>query len=192
MIRVDRTVDPGADQCVQVDLLRAKGEPTIGNLGLIEPGQTFERDDEAPSSTTLGATIEDGVVTAGPLTLEIPMQISTFDLLLTIRDATLTFEIAEDGSMQGTIAGAIVVDEILELLDTIADGTALLDIIRRVVKQAADLERDPETGRCRRLSVALEFEATPAFFFEGEDIDPEQTAEALIAEQSGAPGDDAR
>ncbi|MDX1748030.1 MAG: hypothetical protein R3324_19020, partial [Halobacteriales archaeon] len=164
VVSMDRVDDWDADQCVEVELVRADGRPTVGGLGLIEPGQTFDRDDDKPASLVEDATIEDGWVTAGPVALELPMQISGFDLFLSVRDATLKYTVEEDGSMRGFIAGSLVVEEMLELLDEIEDGTDVLQGIRKVVKDNADLDPGPD-GECRRLSLAVEFRAVPAFLF---------------------------
>jgi hypothetical protein len=166
MVSMDRVDDWQADQCVEVELFRAEGRPTVGGLGLIEPGQTFDRDHEQPASFVPDATIEGGRVTAGPVSLGLPMEISQFDLFLSIEDATLQYTVDEDGSFRGFIAGALVVDEVLAILDEIEDGTELLDGIRKVIVDNADLEPD-DSGECQKLSLAVEFRAAPAFLFDG-------------------------
>lgn len=164
-IELTRLNDTQDDECVEVNLQRIADRPTVGALGLIEPGQTFDRDLEAPSSRVEDAVLADGTLVAGPFDLELPMRISNFDLLVTIRDARLELELLEDGSMQGVLAGAIEIQEMLDLLDEIEDGTDLLKVIRRVLLRSADLAPDDE-GRCQRISLVAEVDAVPAFFFD--------------------------
>jgi len=170
MLEMRRVDDPENDACVQVDMLRGKGRPLIGNKDLIEPDQTFDVDEDAPREEVDDATISDGLVTAGPFTLEIPANIAQFDIYLTLRDATLEYRVDQDGTLHGLIAGALVVDELMDILDTIEDGTDLIALIRKVIHDKADLSPDAD-GNCQRLSVSLEFEATPAFLYA--DADPE-------------------
>lgn len=166
LLSVDR-YDDVDDECVEVELFRGADRPTIGGLGLIEPGQTFDRDATNPSFEFDVATAEDGWITAGPVTIGLPMELAQFELFLTIDDATLVFEVAPDGTMYGFIAGALLVDEIVALLDEIEDETDLIPTIRQIVIDNADLAPDEE-GVCQKLSITLEFEATSAFVFPAE------------------------
>lgn len=152
------------DACVEVSLMRGAGRPTVGGDGLLVAGQTFDRDTEAPSTTVADATMEAGVLTAGPISLGLPMQISNFELFLTLEEATIQMWAADDGNFDGLISGTIVVAEIEKVLDTIEDGTQLLEVVRTVINNAADMDPD-ENGDCQRLSITLSFEAAPAFFY---------------------------
>ena len=96
------------------------------------------------------------------------MQIGNNQLLVTIFDAQIEAHVREDGSIEGMMAGAIEVAEILALLETIEDGTDLLGVIRSVLSRSADLDKD-ENGKCQKLSLAVDFQATPAFFYEDAD-----------------------
>lgn len=152
------------DACVDVTLGRAAGRPALGNDGLIEAGQTFERDIEAPSSAVEGASVAGGVLRAGPFTMALPMVVDDIELLVTIHDMQVRATLHEDGHVTGLLAGAIVLDELNAFLDDIAENTALFAAIRNVLVANADL--DPgEDGRCRRISIAVGFEGAPAFFF---------------------------
>ncbi|MCB9554232.1 MAG: hypothetical protein H6705_20575 [Myxococcales bacterium] len=158
---LDDAVD---DTCVDVTLGRAAGRPALGNDGLIEAGQTFERDTEAPSSAVEGASVAGGVLRAGPFTMALPMVVDDIELRVTIHDMQVRATLHEDGHVTGLLAGAIVLDELNAFLDDIAENTALFAAIRNVLVANADL--DPgEDGRCRRISIAVGFEGAPAFFF---------------------------
>lgn len=167
-VQLQRLEDIEQDACLEVRFQRLDGRPTIGALGLIEPGQTFDPDLAAPTSSVEDAIIEGGILYAGPFELSLPMQIGNNQLLVTIFDAQIEAHVREDGSIEGMMAGAIEVAEILALLETIEDGTDLLGVIRSVLSRSADLDKD-ENGKCQKLSLAVDFQATPAFFYEDAD-----------------------
>lgn len=164
-MQLDHLDDPAGDPCVAVTLGRAKGNPEIGNDGLLEAGQTFDRDLEQPSSAVDDATVTDGVLEAGPFTLALPMVVDDIQLLVTLHDMQVVATLHPDGHVTGFMAGAIVLEELDAFLDNIAEGTALYRVIRNVLIANADL--DPgEDGTCRRISIAVGFEGAPAFFFD--------------------------
>ena len=108
-MQLHRLEDIEQDACLEVRFQRLDGRPTIGALGLIEPGQTFDPDLEAPTSSVDDAIIEGGVLLAGPFELSLPMQIGNNQLLVTIFDAQIEARVHEDGSIEGMMAGAIEV-----------------------------------------------------------------------------------
>lgn len=169
MLDVDRRDDPMEDACVEVHVRRALGRPTLGAHGFIEAGQTFDLDAEAASSHIAAATLADGWIEASPIQLQVPFELSGFELLISIADAKARFKIEEDGTMRGLIAGGIVVSDMLELLDTISANPTdrpLYELMGKQVVRHADLKPlNDGTGACAQLSVVLEFEATPAFLF---------------------------
>lgn len=181
MLDVERRNDPMNDPCVEVHVRRASGRPTLGAHGLIEAGQTFELNEEAASSHIAAATLADGWIEAGPIHLQVPFELSGFELLVSIADATVRFQIDEDGTMRGLIAGGIVVSEMLELLGTIAANPTdrpLYELMgKQMVRHADLLPLNDGTGACAQLSVVLEFEATPAFLFADQEP-PDIFAEA--------------
>lgn len=165
--------DPMGDSCVDVTLGRALGAPDIGNDGLIEAGQTYDRDHDAPSHSVDGAEIIDGGFETGPFTLALPMVVDDIELLITIRDMYLRGRFTEDGAVRGIFAGSIVLDELNAFIDRIDEGSSLFAAMRSVLGANADLDPD-EDGRCRRISIAVGVEAVPAFFFD--EAPPEASA----------------
>lgn len=157
--------DPRDDACVDITLGRALGAPDIGNDGLIEAGQTYDRDLEAPSYTVEGAAVLDGRLETGPFTLSLPMVVDNIELLITVRDMYLRGRLDDDGAIRGIFAGSIVLDELNAFIDRIDEGSALFAAMRNVLSANADLDPDEE-GRCRRISIAVGVEAVPAFFFD--------------------------
>lgn len=165
MLEVDRLQDRQNDSCVEVELLRAKGTPVIGRDGEVESGQTFDRDPDQPSFEDKQATLKDGVLTAGPFDIELPMNIDTFQVKLTLRGATVRATIAEDGSVEGFISGSIVIQEVLELLREVPGGGRFERVLSTSLYNLADLERENGEGRYTQMSAVMQIEATPAFLF---------------------------
>lgn len=153
------------DACVDITVGRALGAPDIGNDGLIEAGQTYDRDLDAPSYTVEGSAVVDGVLESGPFTMALPMVVDDIELLITVRDMYLRGGVDEDGVLRGIFAGSIVLDELNAFIDRIDEGSPLFAAMRSVLGANADLDPD-EDGRCRRISIAVGVEAVPAFFFE--------------------------
>lgn len=166
-MQLDHLDDPQDDACVNLTLGRATGRPDIGNDGLIEAGQTFDRDPDAPSDRIESVAVVDGVLDAGPFTLALPMVVDDIELLITLRDMYVRGTFATDGAFTGLFGGSIVLDELNAFIDTIDEGSALFAAMRSVLSTNADLDPD-EDGRCRRISIAVRFDAVPAFFFETE------------------------
>lgn len=163
-VELDHLDDAAEDSCVDVTLGRAVGAPDIGNDGLIEAGQTYDRDPDAPSYTVEEATIVDGGFETGPFTMALPMVVDDIELLITVRDMYLRGTFDEDGAVRGIMAGSIVLEELNAFIDRIDEGSALFTAMRSVLSANADLDPDDE-GRCRRISIAVGVEAVPAFYF---------------------------
>jgi hypothetical protein len=153
------------DECVRFDLVRGIGPPNVGTHGLLESGQTFERDPEVPSSLVENAIIEDGWLTAGPIDFDLPIQIFDVHVTIPARDATFKIKVDEGDQPRGYMSGRVSAREIREIAEGIDGGGGVADLIVTVVESNADLSPD-EDGVCQDLSVTLEFDGTPAFLFE--------------------------
>lgn len=154
-----------SDDCVDVSFLRAAGAPTIGGDGRILPGQTFDRDLDAPGSSVDCATLEDGVLTAAPFSLRLPLEVFDERIDLTLVDGVFELTFEDDGSYTGVFAGAVAIEEVqanVASFDGI--GTQLPVIFGAALDIRADLAPDGET--CSHMSVVAEFTGVPAFFFE--------------------------
>ena len=58
--------DPYDDECVNFNLLRGLGEPTVGTDKIIESGQTFDRNNDLPQSRAEAQVVSGGVLEASP------------------------------------------------------------------------------------------------------------------------------
>lgn len=150
------------DACFGLSVGLAQGTPTLGTDGVIEGFQTFvARKDVTPSLGQQGR-IENGLLTIGPMDVDIPLKLFDVSFTLRVYDAYFRFRVDEEGFMDGYLGGGIVPEE---LIDGIKDGAGLDDIIplvRTVLKTSADLKPDAE-GACQQVSVAVAIKAAPAF-----------------------------
>lgn len=177
---IDRTINSGGllltfemnrvesfenDECVEFTFSRGAGVPTIGADGRIEAGQTIDRDESSEPVRVDSVTLADGRIVAGPIDLSIPFTVDTFDIQLTIRNATIDANFDPDGNLEGIIAGSIVIPEFVEAISDIEASADVLDLAARVLQNEADLARD-ESGQCQQISATLVFEAVPVFFFD--------------------------
>lgn len=160
--RIDDAVN---DHCVEVTVDRAKGQPTIGGDGFIEPSQTFDKDPNTTPTFVMDASLQDGILSAGPFDLSLPVVVDGFDVQILIRNAQLRGTFEEDSSMSGLIAGAISVPEVIASIENINASEDVLRLVSTALSNLADGGRD-ENGECTELSISLAFKATPAFFFE--------------------------
>lgn len=148
------------DDDVTLRLFRVRLDPDIGTLGLISPSQTYYFDYEAPVSEAEGVAIVDGRVTAGPVQLDLPINILELDTILPLEDAVMEFNIADDGTFSGIFAGAIYLPDVIDaLLNTPAAEETRL--VAPFFEAYADM--DPVDGQCQRMSATFGFEGTTAF-----------------------------
>ncbi len=164
-LELARLDDLEDDVCVEVTVSRAAGQPSIGANGLLEEGQTFERDTEIPATFIGDATFDGGTLRAGPFNLELPLVVDGFELLIQIQQANVVGRFDDDGRFQGIIAGAIVVPEFVESLNEIEASADVLRLVGNLLNNLADLAPNAD-GKCEHLSITLGISATTGFFFE--------------------------
>jgi hypothetical protein len=163
MIEMEDVDDVENDPCVNVNLLRGLGEPTVGTDKIIESGQTFDRDLELPMSRSEGMTIEESRLVAGPLDLPLPVQYFDDHLTIHFQEGTLRHDIGEDGYGTGFLAGGVRSQDIVDFVDGRGD-IDVGDLLISMLDANSDLWPD-EDGICRGFSAVLEFKTKPAFFY---------------------------
>jgi hypothetical protein len=163
MVEMEDVDDAQNDTCVNVNLLRGLGDPTVGTDKIIESGQTFDRNLELPMSRAEGQTILDGAMEASPLEFNLPFNIFDIELEFNLHDSTLRFEQGTDGHHTGYIAGGLYINEIIDFVDGRND-IDIGDLVIDLVTTRADLWPD-QNGQCQGISVVFEFKAKPAFFY---------------------------
>jgi len=164
-LELDRLDDLRDDECVEVSVSRAKGQPSIGANGLLEEGQTYDRNTEIPASFIEDATISGGKLKAGPFDLEMPLVVDNFELFIQIRNATVVGQFDDDEKFQGLIAGSIVIPEFAASIEAIDASADVLRLVSNLLYRLADLAPNDE-GECEELSITLGISAVPGFFFD--------------------------
>ncbi len=153
------------DDCVAINFGAATGTPLLGTDGLILPGQTFSRELDEDSARVEGARIEDGRLIFGADEFGIQIQILDAKLDLGLYKGQVHVDIDPDGGgATGFFGGAFSIDYMTNELGMYAIDAALKDLLNQALPIAADMKG--ESGTCDHLSVALEYEAVPAFFFD--------------------------
>jgi hypothetical protein len=163
MIEIEDLDDPMDDTCVDVNLVRALGSPTVGTDKIIESGQTFDRDPNLPSSRTEGMSISSGTLLATPLYVSLPIQYFDDHLTINLQGSTLRVDQGIDGHVSGYLAGGVLTEEITSFVDGRGD-IDIGDLMISLLETNADLWPD-ETGACTGISFVLEYRAKPAFFY---------------------------
>ena len=163
LMQMEGVDDLADDGCVNLSVVVGqKRAPSLGTDGVIEAYQTFHPDPDAMVNEVKAGRIEDGVMTAGPFDVAIPLAIFDVSFTMHFHQAWVRAAIDEEGKMKGYLGGGIVPEEIV---DGVGQGAGLQDVIPAlgvVMRAASDLEQD-EDGKCRQLSATLSFEAVPAF-----------------------------
>lgn len=163
MLEMEDLDDAQDDGCVDVNLLRGLGDPTVGTDRIIEAGQTFDRNLDLPQSRTESQQLDNGTLIASPLQVELPFNIFDIALDFTLHSSTLRFNQGVDGHHSGYIAGGLYINEIIDFVSGRQD-IDIGDLVIDLVENRADLWPD-NTGQCQGISVVFEFEAKPAFFY---------------------------
>jgi hypothetical protein len=165
MIELEDVDDKDEDSCVNVNLMRTAGTPTLGTDGLVASHQTFKLDPDQPVSRVEGASITDSRLTATPMEFSMPFQIFDIHHTFNLQEATLRFDQGRHEQHTGILTGGIDIQEIISLVE----GRTDIDIgplVIGFVEGQADLWPD-KNGQCQGISIVFEFNATPAFIYEG-------------------------
>ncbi len=164
MWQVDGVDDPVNDDAVSVMVRAGEGVPLLGTDGLLLAGQTFGLHPDSPDSRSDDASIEDGVLFAGPFTLRLPLVVFGVRYELTFHDAYLRARWTEDGRLvDGVLGGAVPYGDLIKVGELAAqDDASVLPAIELVFGGAMDMAPDDE-GVCTRLSGAFQFTAVSAF-----------------------------
>jgi hypothetical protein len=165
MITMDDVGGRTEDDCVDLLLSRASGPPALGGDGMILPGQTYDHDPGAPQSMVECGVLSDGLLTASPLNMRLPLQVFDEQVDVSLFDGIFEIEMSEEGLYHGRFGGGIDIAALMANIYTFDGvGDEVFDLLDSVLGINADLMPN-ENGVCQRLSVAFEFEAVSAYFF---------------------------
>jgi hypothetical protein len=164
LTEIENVDDMKNDACVNVGIVIGLNKRlSLGTDGVIEAYQTFDADPDVPRSYVTKARIENGVLTTGAFPVTIPMAFFDVSFTVHLENARFRFAIDEEGKTHGYVGGGILPKEIL---DGVKEGNGVeqyLPAIRVAMDANTDLALNEDTGKCERLSGALEFTGTPAF-----------------------------
>ena len=165
MVSIEGLDDRSTDDCVDVELMRANGPPALGGDGMILPGQTYQADPDAPQSAMECGVLTDGVLTAFPLNMRLPLEVFDEQVDVSLFDGIFEIELVEDGLYRGRFGGGIDIAALMANIYTFDGvGDEVIDLLESILEIIAVLMPD-EAGVCQRLSVAFDFEAVSAYFF---------------------------
>jgi hypothetical protein len=171
LLQVDGVDDLVNDPNVNLQLFLGKlpaGATLMKDMetGRISAGQTFDIVQESVMAGTMdslvvfrGARISGGTLTAGPSVFPLSLRIMGFDLALNIQQAQLRFGITETALTNGTLGGALNVDQLKAAAMMIPDLRDYVDLLDSVV--VPDLSLTMGT-MCRDASIALEIAGVAA------------------------------
>lgn len=168
LAHVDAGVDlaSDADACVDFALGRALGQPSMGTDGTMEWHQTFAADPDAARSTADQAAVADGRLEARGLEVTIPVTILGHELLVTVLEGSLRFDVQPDGSVTGYLAGGLDQAQLMSIAETDNIDPEVAALVSSLLDFNVDLAPN-EAGTCQQLSITLQFVAVPVFLYEG-------------------------
>lgn len=168
LAHVDQGVDlaSDADQCVEFTLGRATGQPSMGTDGTMEWNQTLASDPDAARSSAGQVAISGGRLEARGLELTLPVTILGHELLVTVIDGSLRFDVQPDGSLTGYLAGGLDQAQLLALAETDNIDPEVTELVSSLLDYNVDLAPN-DAGTCQQLSITLQFVAVPIFLYEG-------------------------
>ncbi len=168
MIELAAVDDLEQDPCVEMTVGQGQGEPRVGTNGSLLPGQTFDRHATAPTASASGLGVEDGRVMGSGLDLALPIEILGTPLEFEMVDGALRVDIDPGtGGATGVMGGSIDIDDLLDLVSDNGIAEEVAQVLTGLLDAAADMDPDGD-GECRHLSVAFEFSAVTAYFYEDE------------------------
>lgn len=158
------------DDDVRVQVFGSLDPPPLGSNGAVLPFGTLSVHPDARYRSAVGVgTIEDGVLTAGPMDVRVPINIQIVAGDLTFRSASVRLARQADGSVRGQIFGFQPVDEFYDIFGRKAGqaGASALGYtctgFHAALVSQADGDFDPVSGRCTSLSTGYQLTAVPAF-----------------------------
>lgn len=160
--------DRESDDCVDVTLGRGTGDVLLGTDGMLESGQTIERDTDLPAVSWSGLAIEDGRIVAQGFDWALPLQVFQVSLDLALTNASMSVELDPEGGFSGVFGGGASTAYIMSVASEENVDDDLVGIMAALLEMYSDLEPDSD-GVCQQISTNFEYKAIPAFFFEDEE-----------------------
>ncbi len=164
LVWADGVDDPEQDDCIDMSLGRAIGEPMLGTDGNFLAGQTLEMDADFDGAHLSNMAIVDGSMEGRPITATLPVQILNASLEFRLVDGAVRLDRLPDGHAKGALAGGVNVQEVLSVAREQGIAQEVGDILESLLGVVADLSPN-DAGQCTQLSITFEFTATPVYLY---------------------------
>jgi hypothetical protein len=168
LLQVQGLDDPNDDDEVTVQIFASEDSPALGTDNSVLRGATLSvHPDPRFHSGEVQGTVQDGVLTAGPIDLRFPIDIMIVKDELLIHDSWLRITLG-DGTFEGTVAGYWDVANIRSIIGkpTTDNGNAANFTIEQfdsAMAEFADGNYDSISGLCTSFSTMFQFAGLQAF-----------------------------
>jgi len=168
--------DPVNDDDVAVQFLSSAAPVSLNALG--EPMEMVSftaHSDTTYHNAVARGRIVDGVLTTDPVDLRLKIKQQTQDNAVYYRDARIRGTVLADGRIEGTLGAYWDNENFWSMMNDHMIGDRhqgrnaafnrgfMCAGLYHAIPRVADGHPDPETGECTSMSMALHFEAKPAF-----------------------------
>ncbi len=167
------------DDQVEVRLLSAAGAVELDATGgVVRHASMPVHPDARYQGQRTSGRIAEGVLTTDPVDLRLKVKQQTLDNEYWFRDARIRADLLPDGSLRGLLAGYWDSDNLFSVMNDQYIGENhvgraaansrgfMCSGMYHALPRVADGHPDPETGICTSVSMAIHFEAVPAFVIE--------------------------
>lgn len=153
----------------EVNLYSSRDGVIVNGAGKIQPGLSLEYIDDPQLIARTRGTIENGVLTTRPVAFTFKYDNQIIHNRRSFEAVQFRLQLRPDGSLQGHMGAYADVDAFYD--ETIRPQTLTGAVANAIncpalyasLHALADGHRDPKTGLCSAISLALDVEAVPAF-----------------------------
>ncbi|MCA9577630.1 MAG: hypothetical protein H6726_11165 [Sandaracinaceae bacterium] len=143
----------------------ALGEPFdvgVGTDGRLLSGQSFDLRDVEP--VVIETSIEDGVLFASGISLQLEGSILDVEFELPISLGQLRVDFNPNGTITGVLGGALPWTTLADVIPRIGGASQFATLGRAILRGIADV-MNVETGECDRISASIRVHGVPAFIY---------------------------
>ena len=162
------SIQPLEGDRVALGFERGDGVPLLGTDSKVLSGQTLALHPETMLGVTEGTRNADGSITADAFALKLPIVVFGILYLLDLPETQMRFTVDESGNITtGILGGAVPVEQLIGFARQAGDssGNDFVSTFGEGIRDAADMERNNDTGVCDKMSLAATFDGVPAFKF---------------------------
>ena len=155
------------DGTYRLMMRRGKDQPLLGTNGTILSDQTLALEQSEPMAIADNLVINSQQVEIGPVDLNIPVVVFDGVYTMHLPQGRIRFTLDEQGRLiKGMMGGGVTSASLNAMMEQAAVRLPdFVVLLRSGVEQAKDLAVT-SSGECEQLSMAVTFEAIPAFTYE--------------------------